>query len=77
MRWLIVFAAVSVFVGYMAPAQEIPETPVSHVVEQGETLWGIAREYYPHCHTGERVYEIREKNGIEPNIQPGQVIKLP
>jgi len=34
MRWLIVFAAVSVFVGYMAPAQEIPEDKYMELVRQ-------------------------------------------
>jgi nucleoid-associated protein YgaU len=47
-------------------------------VEPGDTLWGIAEEYYSGEHTGWVVMLIREANpGIGDVIHPGDVVRLP
>ena len=56
--------------------QPVPEIPETHRVEPNETLWSIARHYWPNAHTGERVYFLRDINGIDPMIHTGQVIQL-
>jgi len=49
------------------------------MVAPGDTLWGLAKEFYPDQHTGKVVEAIRELNpGIDPGkLQVGQWIKLP
>lgn len=53
--------------------------PVATTVAPGDTLWGIAKEYYPNEHTGEVVHEIRKLNpGLDPgNLREGQRVILP
>lgn len=48
------------------------------VIEQGDTLWDIAREYYPDKEVRSAIYEIKKVNGIESStIYEGQIIKVP
>jgi LysM repeat protein len=49
------------------------------MVAPGDTLWGLAKEFYPDQHTGKVVEAIRELNpGIDPGkLQVGQWIRLP
>ena len=50
----------------------------SVTAKQGDTFWGIAREYCPdHFRTGETVSEIIAINNGIVNIRVGQVINLP
>jgi len=49
--------------------------PVEHIVEPGETLWQIAREYQPEVDPRKAIYEIKEENELETaEIYPGQVL---
>ena len=59
--------------------QEEPYVPKYHFVERGDSLWKIARTYFPEINTGEAVYMIREANpGINPgSLQIEQRIVLP
>lgn len=56
-----------------------PPTPLAVTVVPGDTLWGIAKRYYPREHTGERVFEIQQLNpGLDPGkLMPGQTVWLP
>ena len=49
--------------------------PGTYTVQQGDTLWSIARRLY---HDGSRWREMAEKNGLEPHqpLQTGQVLVL-
>lgn len=51
--------------------------PTSHVVRQGETLWGIAQSEYggdPRPH----VESIMHRNSLsDPTIQAGEILVLP
>lgn len=62
----------------MAVEMEEPR-PKTHQVMPGDTLWGIASQYYPGEHTGEMVFRIRELNGLTESatIYPYEVLKLP
>lgn len=53
--------------------------PVATSVAKGDTLWSIAKEFYPNEHTGEVVHEIRKLNpGLDPgNLRIGQRVILP
>ena len=56
-----------------------PPTPLAVTVVPGDTLWGIAKRYYPGEHTGQRVFEIQQLNpGLDPGrLMPGQTVWLP
>lgn len=49
------------------------------IVEPGDTLWSIARRYYPDKHTGQMVEVIRQLNPDldTGRLQVGQVVWLP
>lgn len=55
------------------------QPPPAVMVDYGDTLWAIAKRYYPNAHTGKVVEAIRELNpGIDPGkLKVGQWIDLP
>ncbi len=55
-----------------------PKAPVRVVVEPGDTLWALAREYGPpNEDVREVVYDIRETNHLAGSvIRPGQVLLI-
>jgi len=57
----------------------VASRPRTHQVLPGDTLWGIASQYYPGEHTGEMVLKIREVNGLADSatIYPYEVLQLP
>ena len=50
---------------------------IEYVVQPGDTLWGIAATNVQSQAIGKTVWQIRERNGIDPVIQPGQTILVP
>ena len=53
------------------PACEFPESEYvlhRHVVQPGETLWGIAQRYRPNEDPRKVVYEIQEASGVESGL---------
>jgi len=58
---------------------ETPETEYKIVtVRSGDTLWGIASTYAdPSKDVRNSVKEIRTLNGLDADIYPGQIIKVP
>lgn len=53
--------------------------PVAITIEPGDTLWSIAKRYYPDKHTGQMVEVIRQLNPDldTGRLQVGQVVWLP
>ena len=57
-----------------------PPTKSTVIVNKGDTLWSITREYYGNEVHGQKIiYKIRKFNDIDPgeHIKPGMKIKLP
>jgi LysM repeat protein len=55
-----------------------PVATASVVVEQGDSLWGIAASIAPDRDPRDVIHEIRELNGLRGSlIQPGQVLLVP
>ncbi|MDO6353556.1 LysM domain-containing protein [Caloramator sp. CAR-1] len=48
----------------------------TYVVQQGDTLWSIAKKY-TNGDPRRLIYEIRKHNDISPIIRPGQAIEIP
>ena len=63
------------------PACEFPESEYvlyRHVVQPGETLWGIAKQYRPNEDPRKVVYEIQEASGVEGGlIMAYQLVLVP
>ncbi len=59
--------------------EELPEEPTQWIVKKGDSLWGIARQYYGDGGQWRQIYEWnREVIGEDENtIFPGQVLELP
>ena len=56
----------------------VPVVTMRVTVEQGDSLWAIARRIAPRTDPREAVVAIRELNGLASNlIQPGQVLLVP
>ena len=75
------FIAILIFVLIMdsrAEGEQEPKEPtyILHVVEAGESLWGIAGQYDTGMSRQEAVYWIREDNGVSPLIHPGDVLRV-
>ncbi|MFM7262316.1 MAG: LysM peptidoglycan-binding domain-containing protein [Acidimicrobiales bacterium] len=75
-----VFAAATLLLTSGAFATEpspsnLETVPRTHVVEAGDTLWSIAREYVPTGSISELVYEMARINGVD--IEVGQVVRIP
>lgn len=78
-------ALVAVVVAFVASValmalQPKPEYEMIEVVVQpGDTLWGLAREYAPSRDPRETIYIIRGANdGLDPGrLQPGDVVLVP
>jgi LysM repeat protein len=60
-------------------AAGVPAVPVVQVtVEEGDSLWAIARATVPEADPREVILDIRELNGLATNtIHPGQVLSVP
>lgn len=76
----LVFTAATILLTSGAFATEpsssnLETVPRTHVVESGDTLWSIAREYVPTGSISELVYEMARINGVD--IEVGQVIRIP
>lgn len=50
---------------------------VEYTVQPGDTLWGIAATNVHSQAIDKTVWQIRERNGIDPVIWPGQVLEIP
>ena len=74
------FAVVAVVVlllcGSFKTVQSEPQV-VSYFVEQGDTLWSIAREYKPNDMSYDKyIYKVLRHNGISATIKYGQAIEI-
>ncbi|MFM8793529.1 MAG: LysM peptidoglycan-binding domain-containing protein [Acidimicrobiales bacterium] len=56
-------------------SSNLETVPRTHVVESGDTLWSIAREYAPTGSISDLVYEMARINGVDLDV--GQVIRIP
>ena len=82
---MLLIAGLSVFAGIHVTARNLQTVQVNesraaevHTVEPGETLWGIARYYYPQRDPRYIIHQIRTLNKLETaTLQVGQRIVLP
>jgi LysM repeat protein len=59
-------------------APELDYRPNTYQVTSGDTLWGVARTYYPERDPRQVVWEIQQLNDMDsPTIYPYEVLKLP
>jgi len=70
---------VFLLIGGAANAEAPPSPAIEYVVEQGDTLWGIAGEYAgPDADVRPIIDEIMALSGITTSaLQPGQVLQIP
>jgi hypothetical protein len=71
-----------VFLGLAAPALFASDEPVAerrtHVVQAGETLWGLAKVHAPNEDPRRFVFEVQRLNDLDGVlIQPGVMLLLP
>lgn len=77
---LIVVGIVFISAVFWVALQPKPEHEMIEVVVQpGDTLWGLARQYAPGLDPRQAVYIIRTANGgLDPGrLQPGDVVLVP
>ena len=67
------------FVALMALQPKPEYEMIEVVVQPGDTLWGLARQYAPGLDPRQAVYIIRTANGeLDPGrLQPGDVVLVP
>ena len=78
--WVMLFAAAIDVGGLATGASEfaVEYELVTHIVQPGETLWGIAQRYRPNEDPRKVVYEIQEASGIEGGlIMAYQLVLVP
>lgn len=59
------------------PGAELELEWREYVVQPGDTLWSIAVSHVKSQPVDKTVYQIRQKNSIDPIIRPGQVLLVP
>lgn len=71
--------AVFLLIGGAAEADVPPGPAIEHVVDAGDTLWGIATEYViPGEDVRPLITAIKERSGLTSStLQPGQVLHIP
>lgn len=70
------FFVAGVFYGLEIAGTEPELEWVDYVVQPGDTLWGIAKNVQSQP-VDKTIWMIRQRNGIDALIKPGQVILVP
>ena len=74
----VLIGAIGLKLGSAEGAAQPAPTAVAHVVQPGETLWGIARTYGPSGGDPRRfVYRLEKMNDLSGPLLAGQVVRLP
>ena len=83
-RLAIVTFLAGVLIGVLMPRlfasdSKAPASPLQvHVVDAGETIWGLAQRFAPDEDSRRFVYEVLELNDLrQPLLFPGQRLLLP
>lgn len=81
-KTFLITATVGIFLIYAMIAVLAVEpkyiTYQNYEVEQGDTLWNIAKAHMPNTDPRSVVFEIQQMNGLGNEfIQPGDVLKVP
>jgi LysM repeat protein len=64
--------------GFLATAHEGAETPKTHMVSNGETLWTVAHDYAPSEDPRSYVHRVQRLNRLSSaQVFPGQTLILP
>lgn len=78
---VVIAVATILWHGYIVATETVvvSEPPPSVHIDHNDTLWGLAKMYYPGQHTGKTVHAIRELNpDLDPaKLQVGQVVYMP
>ena len=79
---ILIFIVLVVLVGHVlarVPKQAAEVAPLwNYSVQHNDTLWTIAKRFYPRKDPREMVWEIREINGLRTaTIHPGQRLRMP
>lgn len=77
-----IFILIAVFFSFIGLGLAKGEQPSSYkeiIVKSGDSLWMIAKKYYPQDQDIRKsVWEIRKTNNLDDaNIKPGQSLKIP
>lgn len=78
--FLLIVCAVIAFAYVRHSAALQPESYQTYIVEGGDTLWGIAKNYAPRSmDLRDYIYRLRQLNNLHESaiIHPGQALKLP